>query len=167
MPSAKSQVALLLLMGFVVLSTMWKQTELPILTTIFLSLVLISYWQVNYPNWPIIGVVATAIVVPLLGLAGEKINRTDDTVEDHHLVSHWLLLGLISAEALTIFSYWPVSFFNRSLLTGIFFYAFWQLFRLPEIKSRAIITHFAFVAVAVILVIGVIIWANFPQLAEF
>lgn len=168
MPSAKSQIALLLLLGFVVLSTLWKQTELPILTTIFLSLGLISYWQVIHPAWPIIGAVATALVVPMLGLAGEKINRSNAEMEDHHLVSRWLLLGLISAEALTIFSYWPISFFNRSLLTGIFFYTFWQFFRLQETsQTRGLIAHFAFVSVAVILVLGVILWANFPHLVSF
>jgi|GEM_PF-1294414 len=167
MPTAKSQIALLLLAVLVIISTLFKETELPILTTIFFAFFLINYWQINHQNLPIIGTVATAIAVPVLGLVAEKISSSTNA-ESHHLVSQWLLLGLISAELFSVLNFWPVSFFNRALLGGIIFYFFWRYFLLVQENHRpTLVAHFIFVGLAAILVVGIIIWANFPHLIGF
>lgn len=168
MPTFLSQVALIVLFILIFISTLLRQSELPVLSTIFLCFLVISYWQAKNPNLQIYATIAIAAIVPIIGLIGEKVNRSFKLISENQLFSHWLLLGLISAEMSTVFNNWPVSFFNRSLMASIVFYAFWQLFRIQHNNERrSLAAHFIFVGITVILVVGIIIWANFPHLTNF
>lgn len=166
MPTVASQAALVVLLVTVIFSTLLYQTELPILTTVFLSILVIQYWLVTSPQYQILFIALSAFLVPAIGLAGDRINRDFRQMEKDQVLSHWLLLGLMTGESVSIFNNWPVSFFNRSLLTAIIFYTFWHLLRVQHNldQRRSYIAHFVFVGVAVIVVIGIIIWANFPHL---
>lgn len=78
---------------------------------------------------------------------------------------HYPILGLIAAQSVTLFSFWPISFFSRTVLSGVLFYLMWQLIlKNPQTSVRAEAGHFVFITVTAIVVIGVILWANFPQL---
>ncbi len=168
MPTLLSQIALIILFIFVMISTLLRQSELPVLSAVFLCFLVVSYWQAGHPDMQIYASIAVAALVPIIGLIGEKVNRGFKLISENQLFSHWLLLGLISAEVSTIFNNWPVSFFNRSLMASVVFYAFWQLFHIQHNNERrSLVAHFIFVGITVILVIGIIIWANFPHLTNF
>lgn len=166
MPTFASQAALIALLILVIISTLLYQTELPILTTIFLTILVICYWMVVKPRFQLVELAAVALVVPALGMAGDRINRDFRQMEKNQVFSHWLLLGLMTAEVVAVFNFWPVSFFNRALLSSLVFYTIWHLLRIQHNveQRRSYIAHFIFVGVAVIVVIGVMIWANFPHL---
>lgn len=165
MPNSWTQIGLLILLGIIIFSTINRQADLPVLSTIFLALAVVHYFQATHPAWPLAGALLAIVLVPALGLAGEKLDRRDDLPDSHLVVGNWLILGLITAQAVSIFSYWPVSFFNRSLLTGTFFYTFWQMIIIQKTgETRRLITHFAFVTLTVIVIVGILIWVNFPQL---
>ena len=168
MPTKLSQASLIILLVLVVGSTLLKQTELPIITTIFLSVLIITYWQIRYPSYELLYTVLVVALIPIIGMAGDIINRDFRQMDRDEVFSHWLILGLFTAESLAVFSRWPVSFFNRTLLTMIVFYTFWHYLRIQHNvdQRRSYIAHFIFVAVAVIVVIGIIIWANFPHLTS-
>lgn len=168
MPNLWTQIGLVILFAAIVFSTTALQADLPVLSTIFLALAVIQYFQTTHPAWPLIGALMAIIIVPFLGLIGEKLDRREDLPDTHLVVGNWLVLGLITAQAVSVFSYWPVSFFNRALLTGTIFYAFWQLIIIQKTGGRKqLLTHFAFVGLTVIVIVGIIIWVNFPQLINF
>lgn len=168
MPNHWAEAGLIILFGIIIISTLNQQVELPVLSTIFLALTVVHYYQIGYPNFPLFGALITVLIVPALGLAGEKLNTETNGDDSHLVVGSWLVLGLITAEAVNVFSYWPVSFFNRSLLTGTAFYTFWQLIIIQKTgERRRYFTHFAFVTLTVIVILGIIIWVNFPHLINF
>lgn len=168
MPSFWAQLGLLILLVIIIVSTLKRQTELPVLSTIFLAVTVVHYYQIGHPDSPLIGALIAFIIVPAIGLAGEKLNPTESPSDNHLVVGSWLVLGFIIAQMVSVFSYWPVSFFNRSLLTGTVFYTFWQLIIIQKTNEpKRYVTHFAFVGLTVIVIVGIILWVNFPQLISF
>lgn len=168
MPNFTAQIGLIILLALIIISTLKNQMELPVLSTIFLGFTIVHFVQAAKPEQPLLGAVATVIGVPLLGLIGEKIGSDEAYQEGHLVLGSWLLLGLIAGEAVSIFSLWPVSFINRALLTGVVFYTFWELIHIQrQEEARPYWGHFIFVGLTVIVVIGVIIWANFPHLITY
>ncbi len=164
LPSVTAQIGVLLFFGVIVVATLNKFMELPLVATVFFSILLVNDWLVSSQAAAIYGTVIIAFLLPVIGLLSETIGYEELQIRR----VHWAMLGLLVAEANSLFYYWPVSFFNRTLLTGVVFYAVWQLLRINEDRAEvSYAAHFAFVSLAVILVVGFIIWANFPQLTVF
>lgn len=164
LPSAAAQIGVLLFFGVIVIATLNRFMELPLVASVFFSILLVNDWLVSSRALPIFGTVIIVLLLPAIGLLSEVIGYEELQIRR----AHWAILGLLTAEANSLFYYWPVSFFNRTLLTGVVFYALWQLLRINEEKAQvSYVTHFVFVSLAVIVVVGFIIWANFPQLIVF
>lgn len=163
LPTTTSQIAYVLLFVFSTISILLKQGRIAGLSTMFLVLVSVNYWLLDES---INGVIGNAVLILAAVLIGRVIEETDDHVRTP--ITFWLLLGLGLSQVNTIFSHWPISFFNRALLSGICFYLFWRLIELRDSSSSfQLVRHFLFVAVTVMVVVGSIIWANFPQLTPF
>lgn len=164
LPSVAAQIGLLLFFGVIIIASLNKYMELPLVATVFFSILLVNDWLVSSQTSPIYGTIIIVAILPTVGLLSEVIGYEELQIRR----AHWAILGLLVAEANSLFYYWPVSFFNRTLLTGVVFYALWQLLRINEDRAHvSYLAHFAFVALTVILVVGFIIWANFPQLTAF
>lgn len=163
LPTTTSQIAYVLLFVFSTINILLKQGRIAGLSTMFLVLVSVNYWLLDES---INGVIGNAVLILAAVLIGRVIEETDDHVRTP--ITFWLLLGLGLSQVNTIFSHWPISFFNRALLSGICFYLFWRLIELRDSQgSFQLVRHFLFVAVTVMVVVGSIIWANFPQLTPF
>ncbi len=164
LPSVTAQVGLLALFAVIVLATIYRFMELPLVATVFFSILLVNDWLVNGHGRPLIGTVILFLILPAIGLLSEIIGYEELQIRR----IYWAILGLLVAQINSLFYYWPVSFFNRSLLTGLVFYALWQLLRIDEPNAkRSYIAHFIFVGLAVMVVLGILLWANFPQLTAF
>lgn len=165
LPTLTAQIGLLLLYLTIVALTFGRYMELPLVATVFFSILVINDLSVAKHVAPIFSTVAIFFLLPAIGLLSEVIGYEELQIRR----AYWAILGLLVAQANSLFYFWPVSFFNRSLMTGVVFYALWQLLRINEHKSsfRSYVAHFAFVGLAVMVVIGLIVWTNFPQLIAF
>jgi hypothetical protein len=163
LPTTTSQIAYVLLFVFSTICILLKQGRIAGLSTMFLVLVSVNYWLLDESINSIIG---SAVLILAAILIGRIIENTDENIEAP--LTFWLILGLGLAQVNTIFSYWPISFFNRALLSGICFYTFWRLIELRDsANSFELVRHFLFVGITAMVVISSIIWANFPQLIPF
>lgn len=167
LPNFTSQVLALILIGTGLGLLRIQKSDLLLLATIGLL-----FWAVN--EWFLKGSLSTLAVtsivftaVTVLGMVVEAINDTPFFPADRRLV-YWTTLGLIVAETVTLLLYMPFSSSGRATITLIIFYYFWQIFRFEsQLTRRFLVSHLLFVLVAVILVIGVMIWSGFPQLEIF
>jgi hypothetical protein len=163
-----AQVALICMLVLSAALTYVKRYELPLLASIFTTVIASSYWQTSQSSELTVNLVIVLLIVTSLGLLKEILEQGWENI-NNELIGQWLLLGLISAEMVSFFSSWQVSFFNRSLFILIIFYLFWRLFDLlnNQAPRRELISHFLFVGATAIVVIGIIIWSNFPKLILF
>jgi hypothetical protein len=167
LPNLLSQCLALVLIGAGLGLLRIQKSDLLLLATIGLL-----FWAVN--EWFLKGSLSTFAVtfivfaaVAILGMAVEAVNDTPFFTPDRRL-PYWTILGLIVAETITLLLYLPISSSGRATLTLIIFYYFWQIFRFEaQLTRRFLISHLLFVLVAVILVVGVMIWSGFPQLEIF
>jgi hypothetical protein len=167
LPNALSQGLTLLLIGAGLGLLRIQKSDLLLLATIGLL-----FWAVN--EWFLKGSLSTFAVtcivftaVTIMGMAVEVINDSPFFSPDRRLI-YWTILGLIVAETITLLLYLPISSSGRATVTLIIFYYFWQIFRFEsQLTRRFLISHLLFVLVAVILVVGVMIWSGFPQLEIF
>ena len=97
----------------------------------------------------------------LIGLVYES-RQFPDTWKGSYL--KWLLLSLVISESYGLFNYWSISMFNRGLLVLTVFYTVWFYLERSDESTKSVIGHFAFSLVIAIVVLGGIIWANYPQL---
>lgn len=140
-----------------------KQGRIAGLSTMFLVLVSVNYWLLDESINSLIGNTILILAAVLIGRAIEETEHNQATP-----IIFWLILGLALSQINAVFSHWPISFFNRALLSGICFYLFWQLIEMRETATPyRVVGHFLFVAATVMVVISSIIWANFPQLTPF
>lgn len=163
LPTTFSQIAYLLLFIFSIVMAVLNKGKIAGLSAMFFTLVSINYWQLG-------GVINPLVTGAILVLVSVVVGRCVETVEGEEKspIIFWLILGFAIAQANAIFIQWPISFFNRALLSGITFYLFWQLMELRDTGfGRPVVGHFLFVSLAVIVVISTIIWTNFPHLAPF
>ncbi len=161
LPTGFSQLAILVLVISSFISG-WRGNVLPtVYASALLGLSLINYGQALL-QWPAIS--ATAAVFVLMLLITTVKNRFH---EGRVGQTEQVLLAFFIAQVNSITSLWPISSFNRSLLTGIAFYVLWHIFEERGGENVGLGKHFVFAVLAAILVIGSIIWANFPQLLSF
>lgn len=167
--TANLLVALIALDG-VLLSR--KQLELPVFSTIALLLVLTHFWLGNGYISPLVASLIIFVGSTLVGLiaAGAKGSIGRDEI----LV--WSMVGLFTSQIATLTQFWPISYFQKSMLGLVVFYLVWQSWRVigpppPERADggdwRPILWHFIFVGLAVMVVIANIIWTTWPGLKTF
>ncbi|MEK7202286.1 MAG: hypothetical protein AAB669_02045 [Patescibacteria group bacterium] len=157
-------VALIALNG-VLLSV--RQLELPIFSTVALLLVLTHFWLGNGYIIPLVASLIIFVGSTLVGLvsAGAK----GPVGRDEILI--WSMVGLFTSQIATLTQFWPISYFQKSMLGIVVFYLVWQSWRVidpPAGENRQpMVWHFIFVGLAVMVVIANIIWTTWPGLKTF
>jgi len=167
-PQPATQLGLVLASLIIGLSAALRQMHYPLIGTPFFILLLANYWlsalDINNP----LVVAVTFFVFISIPAAGLWARRLDRLAVDRDSIIHWLVLGFLIAQINSLLIFWPFSFFENSLISFIVFYAFWQLIQLFGFSSRrSLIAHFVFTLLAVIVVIGAVLWVNYPQLRTF
>lgn len=167
-PQAATQLGLVAVLVIVGLSASLKQINYPLIGTPFFILLLANYWlfqqDISSP-WIVPITAFTLILIPLTGLFARQLGRLPINRE---VTVHWLMLGFLTAQVNSLLIFWPFSFFENTLISFIAYYALWQLIQLFGTKSRrSVVAHFVFTLVAVIVVLGVLLWVNYPQLRIF
>lgn len=163
LPTTFSQLMYLVLFFVSVIAVRINQIQFAGLSAVFFAVVSINYWQLTTAISPLL---TGLLIVLVCTVIGKLIEASTDS-KGSHLI-YWLILGFAVAQTNAIFIQWPISFFSRSLLTGLSFYLFWQLLEMREgALTKQLAGHFLFVMIAVIVVISTIIWTNFPHLAPF
>lgn len=154
----------------VLLST--RQLELPIFSNVALLLVLIHYWLGNGYASPLVGSLAVFAGTALFGLISSGVSEPIGL--DEILV--WSLVGLFTAQIASLIQFWPISYFQKSMLGTIAFYLVWQSWqvidpllmeRVEGSGRRSVLWHFIFVSLAVMVVVVNIIWTTWPGLKTF
>ncbi|MEX2012298.1 MAG: hypothetical protein WD970_00880 [Patescibacteria group bacterium] len=161
LPTGLSQISVLIL---VIVATVvgYRGNVLPtVYTTALIGLALINYVQASFALAPIVGSVAVFLLIVLITWIKNQFHST--SVGRLEAV----LLAFFVSQANSIASLWPVSFYNRALIVGLVFYLFWHIFEQRDDGQVKLAGHFVFVGIIAILILGSIIWANFPQLLSF
>jgi hypothetical protein len=162
LPSTKVAVLLLLVVTFI--ESLRKKMMLGLFSSIVLLNIGLSY-AVGQAGLNLnVSTILFALGVFLIGMCYELIQFPLDW-RAHYL--KWILLSLVASQSYGLFSYWSVSMFNRSLLILITFYSLWFYLEKSDGSIKSVIGHFIFSLFIAILVLGGIIWANYPQLLTF
>jgi len=144
-----------------------RQLELPVFSTISLLLVLVHFWLGNGYTSPLLASLVVFVGSALVGLISA--GSTGTIGRDEILV--WSLVGLFTSQITTLTQFWPISYFQKSMLGTIVFYLVWQSWRLTGQANgegrRSILWHFIFVGLAVMVVVANIIWTTWPGLKTF
>jgi len=160
LPTGLSQLSILLLVIISVVLSYRGSALSTVYGTAFIGLALINYLQVSLNLDSIIASIGVFGLVTLITWVKNRFHNTSVGRLEA------LLLAFIVAQANSIASLWPVSFYNRAIIVGLIFYLFWRIFDQSE-TSEKLVGHFVFVSFIAILVLGGIVWANFPQLLTF
>lgn len=162
LPTIISQAAVLILFIYSVISSYRGNVLISVYATAFIGLALFNYIQISYNLTPLIA--SLAIFGLVLLITWVKSSFHDNAVGRLEAI----LLAFFVSQVNSIVALWPVSFYNRALIVGLTFYLFWHIFQATSKEtSPNMAKHFVFVAIVAILVLGGIIWANFPQLLTF
>lgn len=161
LPTLVSQIAISGLTA-VVLITIFRKSSHDLLRTFLVaysSLFASILFERGIINESVI-VIIYGVLIFLLGLfvltlKGEK-GQTS--------IIEWLITCLISAQLLGLFLFWPISYFNRTLLVVVTFYMVWRFIDNKDASIGQLLLHFIFTGVIAIVILGGIIWANFPHL---
>ncbi len=165
LPKTATQLSLVIATGIIGMGATTRRIDYPIVGTPFFILLLASYSQQLLLINPILMSAVLIIALPLTAallyrIGGRALSR-------HELIEH-VFLGFLTAQVHSLLFYWPFSFFENALISYIAYYWLWQLQRILNAQTvRSVLAHFLFTALAVILVIGVLLWVNFPQLRIF
>jgi hypothetical protein len=163
-PSPAARLALLVAGVLMVFMVWLKKIDLPLVGAVLFSLVLanFSYIKLSSP------LLASIIVFGSINVIGLTAGLIDQQSLNRQTLVNWFLISLATTEVSSVVVFWPFSFFNRALITFLFFYALWYYLKIKEGGSnQSVLAHFIFVSLAVILVLGTLIWANFPHLRLF
>ncbi len=165
LPRLATQLSLIAAAIIIGLAATLRQVNYPIIGTPFFILLIASYYQSFLLVDPLFISALVIVALPLSSIylyriAGQTIGRAE--------ITEWFFLAFLTAQINSLLLFWPFSFFENALVSFIGYYALWQLVRILESPARrSLIAHFVFTCLAVIVVIGVIIWANFPQFRTF
>ena len=149
-----------------------RQLELPIFSTVALLLVLAHFWLGNSYASPLVASLVVFFGATTLGLISAGIRGPIG--RDEVLV--WTLVGLFTSQIATLVQFWPISYFQKSMLGTIIFYLVWQSWRVIDLSPaeradsesrRPILWHFIFVGLAVMVVVANIIWTTWPGLKTY
>ena len=164
LPSLLSEISLVILL----IAAIWASYTRHFSLAIFTSLVLLTMMADLLATGQYISTgLSTAllgVVVFIVGIAFEYLRRPDNW-RDSFL--HWILIALVVSESYGFFSFWPISIFNKGILVLVFFYIVWHYLEQNDGSTKSLVGHFIFSLLIAIVVLGGIIWANFPQLLLF
>ena len=164
LPSLLSELGL----SGLVLATIWssytKRFSLAIFTTLVLLTIIIDLLATGQYISTGIATALLGVVIFATGLAFEYLKRPQDWRER---LLNWALIALVASESYGFFSFWPISVFNKGVLVLVFFYIVWHYLEQNDGSTKSLVSHFIFSLVIAIVVLGGIIWANFPQLLLF
>jgi hypothetical protein len=164
-PRAATQVSLAFAAVLIGIAATLRQVNYPIIGTPFFILLLASYYQSFLLIEPLI---ISALVIGALPITTILLYRLAGRHLQRDRVIELLFLGFLVAQVNSLLLFWPFSFFENALISFVAYYALWGLIQsLHTGTRRSIIGHFAFTCLAVILIIGVLVWANFPQFRTF
>ena len=167
LPSPTSQALFLVIAIFAFGLPLFGQSALPILAGLFLVSSVINFWVSVGSISHLTAIITTFGLTLLIGLLAQKIVQPTEQLTARHWLN-WLLLSYFLAQIVSLVEFYPVPFFDQSLLAVIVFYALWVIVVGPVAdQRRSLVNHFIFVGLAVIVVLGSIIWANFPYLGIF
>lgn len=169
---------LLVIISGVMLS--FRLFELPIFTNVALILTLAHFWTGDGRIVPVIGSTMILTGVVLTGLIADSFDSQQllpatgriqlreflNLIERENLRA-WCVIGLFTAEISALSDFWPVSYWQKSLLSTIIFYFVWQLWRIIGTNRRSLLAHFIFVGLAVTVVVVNIVWTTWPGLKTF
>ncbi len=165
LPRAATQFSLAAAAVLIGIAASLRQLNYPIIGTPFFVLLIASYYQSFLLIDPLIISALVVIALPavniyLYRLAEQELNRKE--------IVELVFLGFLTAQVNSLLLFWPFTFFENALISFIAYYALWQLIRiLNRSTTKSVVAHFVFTCLAVILVIGVLLWANFPQFRTF
>jgi len=140
-----------------------RQFELPVLTNVVLTLALAHLWRGGGFSTPLL---VSALIFTSVALTGLIVQSTGGKVEHDDLLA-WFLIGLFTAESSTLMDFWPITYLQKSVICTAVFYLLWRLWTVVDGERRQMIGHFAFVLLAVMVVITNIIWTTWPGLKTF
>lgn len=163
LPSALTGNLLLALVALNGVLLYLRQLELPIFSNVALLLVLVHFWLGNGYASPLVASLVVFVGTSTIGLVSA--GTASFIGRDEILV--WSLVGLFTSQFATLTQFWPISYFQKSMLGTIVFYLVWQSWRVIDSERRPILWHFIFVGLAVMVVIANIIWTTWPGLKTF
>ncbi|MDP3992707.1 MAG: hypothetical protein Q8Q05_00600 [bacterium] len=144
-----------------------RQLELPVFSSVALILVLTHFWLGNGYITPLVAsllIFVGSIIVGLISSGVKGLIGRDEILT-------WSMVGLFTSQIATLTQYWPISYFQKSMLGLVVFYLVWQSWRVFDPPAsgdwRPILWHFIFVGLAVMVVIANIIWTTWPGLKTF
>lgn len=160
-PTALSQLIFVLLLILSLIAIARNSREYSLLCSTTFGYMIVSYFELRGLR-PDIG----TILIGLVSFGVAFINQTEFR-RDQLLGS--LILAFLTTQTFSIFSYFPLSLFNKSLLTAVSFYLYWQTMEMAMDRrsNKQFVAHFLFVTVVVMVILGGIIWSNFPQLLPY
>ncbi|MBI4948400.1 hypothetical protein HY844_02515 [Candidatus Berkelbacteria bacterium] len=160
LPNVNSQYALVALGLFTTLVIIKSDRNFSLICLTFLIMAVAHRYQANRELSLLMMLI---ILLSITAIGNFFVTPTHQELK--HPIVYWVVLGLIASQTLLIFSFWPVSFFSRTLLSGAMFYLVWQyLFIDKDIPLKSVVWQIVFVSLTVIVIMGAIIWANFPHL---
>jgi len=155
LPSSASRVLIVSLVASSSLLLIRHQKEMAIMTSVGLLTALALLWLSNGFIAPVTG---AAVVFTGIVLTGLLIGVKTDTTEPSDSLPFWIILGFAMAQISSIAAIWPANFFQRTVLSLVFFYFLWHLgIYLYNPVKNWLMNHFIYSLVAVIVVIGSII----------
>lgn len=143
------------------------QTALSILAGLALTLSVINFWVSIGSFNQLQSIVFAFVLCLIIGLLTEKIGQPRLPISQPQL-TRWLLLGFFLAQINSLLQFYPIPFFDQALLATIIFYGLWPILddSITGVR-RSFANHVVFVSLTVILVLGSILWINFPYLKIF
>lgn len=164
LPNFLTEIALLTLVAV----SFWGSLKKKMMVALFCSIVFLNIFLNYLVVQQNLGLYLSTIIfgmgLILIGLIYES-NQYPLTWKEGIL--KWVLIALVISESYGFFSYWSISLFNRGLLVVFFFYMIWFYLEQSDGSTKSLIGHFIFSLLIAILVLGGIIWANYPQLLTF
>lgn len=164
LPSLLTQIVLPLLVVVAIWKSYQRQMILALFTSVVFLNILLNYLVIQHGLALYLSTIFFGIGLFLIGIIYEG-RQNPLTWKSSFL--KWILLGLVISESYGFLSYWSISFFNRGLLALLFFYIIWFYLEQCDDTPKSAVGHFIFSLLIAILVLGGIIWANYPQLLTF
>lgn len=158
LPNRLSAALLVILVLASLLFLAIKSIELAVITNVVLIITATQLWVTQGSFPPFWGTPFVVVGIVLTGLLAEQ--------PSGRKLTEWLILGFATAQLASLTSYLPVAFFHKAILSGTFFYIFWQLFKLWD-TDEPLLGHFVFGTLAVMVIIGSMIWTGLPKFAAF
>lgn len=164
LPNRWSQLLFLILATLTGLNSLWRNGNFVVIGTAFFALVLVNFYQLNSA---VPAVIAATILFLILLLTGLTTHHDELSVFTEKDWWHWLVIAFLVVQINSLLNFWIIPFFDKAVISFVAFYLFWQYLKIDQTSIRSLRAHFIFVSLTAILILGTIIWINFPHLRIF